>query len=107
MPLNIDTFSQLAKSSFFSSRDISVSGEGKKATAKLGNFLMSQGAVKNDATMAAFKSALENEYGVFGANVFDTVLGSRQEMHKSLRACDVKKCCRACRRYGKTVSCRR
>lgn len=91
MPLNIDTFSQLAKSSFFSSRDISVSGEGKKATAKLGNFLMSQGAVKNDATMAAFKSALENEYGVFGANVFDTVLGSRQEMHKSLRACDVKK----------------
>ena len=40
--------------------------------------------------MKAFRAALENEYGTFGANVFDTVLGHRLEMRKSLRACDVR-----------------
>lgn len=40
--------------------------------------------------MKAFRAALEKEYGTFGANVFDTVLGHRLEMRKSLRACDVR-----------------
>lgn len=91
MPLNIDTFRTLANSTFFSSRDIVVGNEGKLATAKLGNFILSHGTAKNDATMKAFKAALEKEYGVFGTNVFDSILGARLETHKSLRAMDVRR----------------
>ena len=89
MPLNIDTFRNIANSTLFSSRDLAVQGQGETATARLGNFVFSQGAKTNDATMAAFKAALEKEYGVFGTHAFDTVLGSRAQTHKSLRASDV------------------
>ena len=70
-------------------RDIIVSGEGKNATARLGNFFFSQGKAANNATMQAFKAALENEYGSLGTHAFDTVLGSRSQLNKSLRACDI------------------
>ena len=63
-----------------------MQGQGRNATAKPGNYVFSQGAKTNDATMAAFRSALEREYGVFGVNAFDTTLGERSSMHKSLRA---------------------
>ena len=89
-PVSLDTFRAVANSAFFDSRDIVVQGQGENATARLGNFIFSHGNKTNDATMAAFKAALENEYGVFGTHAFDTVLGARQQMHKSLRACDVK-----------------
>ncbi len=88
--LNIDSFRRVADSAFFTSRDIAVQGQGKNATARLGNYVFSQGAKTNDATMAAFRSALEKEYGVFGANAFDSTLGARSSMHMSLRAMDVK-----------------
>ena len=91
MPLTIDTFRAIANSTSFASRDIVVSGADKTATAKLGNFIFSHGTAKNDATMKAFKDALEKEYGVFGTNVFDSVLGARLETHKSLRAMDVQR----------------
>ena len=90
MPLNIDSFMNIANSAIFTSRDIAVQGQGKNATAKLGNYVFSQGTKTNDATMAAFRAALEKEYGVFGANAFDSTLGERSSMHKSLRAMDVK-----------------
>lgn len=90
LPPSLDTFRTLANSAFFSSRDIAVKGEGKTASARLGNFVFSQSAKINDATMKAFKAALEEEYGVFGRHAFDSVLGQRAELHKSLRACDVK-----------------
>ena len=90
MPLTIDQFKTIANSTAFDSRDIAVAGTGKKATAKLGNFVFSQSKAVNDATMAAFRAALEKEYGVFGANAFDSTLGDRSGMHKSLRAMDVK-----------------
>lgn len=89
MPLTVDSFRDIAASSYFGSRDIAVRGEGEVQTARLGNYLFSQGAKTNDATMAAFKAALEHEYGVFGTHAFDTVLGSRAQTHKSLRASDV------------------
>ena len=91
MPITLDSFRTIANSTAFSSRDIVVQGQGKTATAKLGNFIFSHGAAKNDATMKAFKIALEKEYGVFGTNVFDSVLGARLETHKSLRACDIRR----------------
>ena len=90
MPLNIDSFRTVASQTLFGSRDIAVQGQGETAAARLGNFVFSQGAKTNDATMAVFKDALEKEYGVFGTHAFDSVLGSRAQMHKSLRASDVK-----------------
>ncbi len=90
LPPSLDSFRSLANSTSFSSRDIVVSGNDRNATAKLGNFVFSHGKTVNNATMAAFKAALENEYGVFGTNAFDTILGNRNAMHKSLRAMDVR-----------------
>ena len=90
MPVTLDTFRAVANSTLIASRDIAVQGEGKNATARLGNYVFSQGAKTNDATMAAFRAAMEKEYGVFGANAFDSTLGERNSMHKSLRAMDVK-----------------
>ena len=68
MSLNIDSFRTLASQTVFGSRDIAVQGQGETATARLGNFVFSQSAKTNDATMAAFKAALEKEYGVFGTH---------------------------------------
>ena len=90
MPLTIESFGSIADTAWFSSRDIIVQGQGEKATARLGNFFFSQGSEANDETMAAFRSALEEKYGVFGTNAFDTVVGSRAQLHKSLRVSDVK-----------------
>ena len=85
MSLTVNSFREIAQSAWVTSRDIAVTGEGEQATARLGNYIFSQGTEKNDATMAAFKAALEKEYGVFGTHAFDTVLGARQQLHKSLR----------------------
>ena len=43
MPITLDSFRTIANSTAFSSRDIVVQGEGKTATAKLGNFIFSLG----------------------------------------------------------------
>ena len=40
--------------------------------------------------MTAFKTALQNEYGIFGLHAFDTIVGARAQRHQSLRACDIK-----------------
>lgn len=91
MSVSLDTFRNIAASTAFSSRDIAVRGQGQKATARLGNFIFSQSKAANNATMAAFKEALEKEYGALGTHAFDTVVGSRSQMNKSLRACDVQR----------------
>ena len=90
MPINLQSFVNTAKSAIISSRDITIQGKGENATAKLGNYVFSAGKTSNAAVMAAFKSALEREYGVFGTHAFDTILGERLQTGKSLRACDVK-----------------
>ena len=90
MALNLDTFRNVADSAFFTSRDIAIKGEGNNATARLGNYVFSAGTKANKAVMDAFRTALENEYGALGTHAFDTVLGSRDQLKKSLRARDVK-----------------
>ena len=90
MALNLDAFRNIAKSAFITSRDIAIQGSGENATAKLGNYVFSAGKSANKAVMDAFRTALENEYGALGTHAFDTVLGSRDQLRKSLRACDVK-----------------
>ena len=89
MPLNVDAFRSLVGQTRYGNRDIVVSGEGKNATARLGNYFFSQGKAANNATMQAFKAALEKEYGSLGTHAFDTVLGARSQLNKSLRACDI------------------
>ena len=91
MGIDIQAFSRVANSALIKSRDIVITGEGNKAAAKLGNYIFSQGNKANDATMSAFKAALEKEYGVFGTHAFDTYVGTRSQLHQSLRASDVKK----------------
>ena len=78
----------MANSTFFGSRDIKLADD---KTAKLGNFVFSAGKKCNNAVMAAFKDALEKEYGALGTHAFDTVLGSRAQQNKPLRACDVQR----------------
>ncbi len=90
MPINLETFRTVANSAFFTSRDIAISGKGTQASARLGNYVFSAGKSANVAVMKAFKEALEKEYGTLGTHAFDTIVGARAQMKKSLRACDVK-----------------
>ena len=91
MSLNVETFLNVAKSTMFGMRDIEIKGEGKNVTARLGNYVFSAGKSANKAVMSAFRAALENEFGALGTHAFDTVIGSREQLNKSLRACDVRK----------------
>ncbi len=88
MPISLQTFRDVANTSFFGSRDVILTGD--KTSVKLGNLVFSSGAELNADTMKAFKEALEAKYGVFGTHAFDTVVGTRQQLGKSLRASDIK-----------------
>ncbi len=88
MPLTFETFHRLAGSALLGSRDIVVNEARGKA--KLGNLFFSSGAKINDATMKAFRTAISQKHGAFGEHAFDMVLSGRHQLHKSLRACDVK-----------------
>ena len=90
MPVSLESFQNVANASFFGKRDIILKGEGDAQRVTLGRLVFSSGQAANDATMAAFRAALEQKYGVFGLHAFDTVLGTRMQLHKSLRASDVK-----------------
>ena len=59
MAISLETFRAAVGQTRYGNRDIVVSGEGKNATARLGNFFFSQGKAVNNATMKAFKAALE------------------------------------------------
>ena len=88
MPVTLDSFTSAARSTIFDSRRIifaKTSGD-----VKLGKVLISPGTQINEDTMAAFKEALHNEFGVFGDHAFDTVVGTRAQKKFSLRACDIK-----------------
>ncbi|WP_274967884.1 hypothetical protein [Succinimonas amylolytica] len=84
----INRFENIANSWSLGFRDVVVNEQGSEA--KLGRFIISQGAVKNDQTMQAFRDALSRKYGVFGEHAFDTILGARSQLHKSLRVCDIR-----------------
>ena len=91
MPIALDTFQRLADSTRLSSRDIVVTSEDSAELGRVGRFSVTSGAQGvNVSTMEAFREALKNEYGVFGEHAFDTVLASRSQTKKSLRACDVR-----------------
>ncbi len=86
MPLDINSFDTIARSSWFSSRNIVIESN----DVKLGKFLISPGKDANKATMDAFKEALRQEYGIFGVHAFESIVGNRATMNKTLRSGDVK-----------------
>ena len=88
MGVTFERFQRIANSTHFGSRDILVDTNAN--TARLGNFIFSSGKDANTATMKAFREALSQKFGVFGEHAFDTVVGMRSQLRKSLRACDVK-----------------
>jgi len=90
MPIAFNDFLQKADSTLFASRDIIVNNARQAQSVKHGNLIFSSGQKLNDATMAAFKEALQQEYGLFGLHAFDTIVGTRAQLHKSLRARDIK-----------------
>lgn len=85
----ISRFENIANSWTVGFRDVEVNAAGDKA--KLGNLFLSGSKAKNDQTMLAFRDALSKKYGVFGEHAFDTVLGARSQLHKSLRVMDIRK----------------
>ena len=89
-PITFNDFLLKARGSLFDSRAIIVDNVQKAQSVKRGNLIFSSGEKLNDATMAAFKQALQQEYGVFGIHAFDTIVGTRAQLHKNLRACDIK-----------------
>ena len=91
MPITFNDFLQQANATRLGARSIIVDDAQTPQSVKHGIFIFSSGQKVNDATMAAFKEALQQEYGVFGLHAFDTVVGTRAQLHKSLRACDIKK----------------
>ena len=90
-PLSVDIFRNVANSSKRPERDIVVRGENEARTARLGNIVFATAKSLDIATMGAFKEALEAEYGVFGTQAFDTILGTRHQTGQSLRVGDVGK----------------
>ena len=91
MSIALETFQRLANSTRLSSRDIVVTSENSAELGRVGRFSISSGAKDvNVNTMKAFREALKNEFGVFGEHAFDTVLTSRSQTQKSLRACDIR-----------------
>ncbi|MBQ3683503.1 MAG: hypothetical protein II922_10605 [Succinimonas sp.] len=84
----MSSFENIARDAWISSRDVVVNETGDKAIK--GNLFFSAGKESNDNTMKVFREALSQKYGVFGAHAFDTVLGSRMQLHKSLRVCDIR-----------------
>ena len=90
MPITLNDFLLKANTTLFGSRDIVVNDARNAQSVKHGNLIFSAGQKLNDATMTAFKEALQQEYGVFGLHAFDTIVGTRAQLHKSLRACDIK-----------------
>ena len=90
MPITFNDFLLKARGTLFDSQAIIVDNVQNAQSVKRGNLIFSSSQKTNDATMEAFKKALQNEYGVFGLHAFDTIVGTRAQLHKKLRASDVK-----------------
>ncbi len=89
-PITFNDFLLKAQRTLFDSRAIIVDNVQKAQSVKRGNLIFSNSQSTNEATMKAFKNALQQEYGVFGIHAFDTIVGTRAQLHKNLRARDIK-----------------
>lgn len=90
MPLSVSQFVRTAESSWFNN-DVVLTDDNTLRS----KFFHSKSSVEashdvNEATMKAFRAALEREYGIMGESVFDTLLGERARAGRSLRKSDVR-----------------
>lgn len=46
---------------------------------------------KNDAVMRSFRESLSSKFGAIGEHAFDSILGTRMQLHKSLKTKDIRK----------------
>ena len=76
-PITFNDFLLKARGSLFDSRAIIVENARKTQSVKRGNLIFSNSQSTNEATMKAFKNALQQEYGVFGIHAFDTIVDTR------------------------------
>ncbi|MBQ7178838.1 MAG: hypothetical protein IJS08_15590 [Victivallales bacterium] len=91
MPVSLDTFNNVAATSFFSSRDIVMEGNNGPELGRLGRWTVTKSQKQiNQATMDAFCNALKATYGDLGVHAFESVLGSRRAFGESLRAKDIR-----------------
>ena len=92
MPTTVADFQRLAQTASYANRSIVVDDAQQPTDIKFRGSVFSHSNKVNDATMKAFRDALGNDpnYGAFGLHAFDTILGSRAQLKKSLRACDIK-----------------
>jgi hypothetical protein len=95
MPLSVQEFRQIVATANFDSRDIVVNGTGDNANISLGKIgrssILKNDKVLNASTMAAFRTALQKQFGTLGEDAFESVLGTRTQLGKSLRKSDVEK----------------
>jgi hypothetical protein len=92
MPLSVQDFRSIAGTTNYGSRDIVVGADGNVSIGKIGRSSISKNdKVLNANTMSAFRNALKESFGTLGEHAFDTVLGTRMQLGKSLRKSDVEK----------------
>ncbi len=92
MPISVADFQRLAQTASYANRSIVVDDAKQPTDIKFRGSVFSHSSKVNDATMKAFREALGKDpnFGAFGVHAFDTVLCSRAQLKKSLRACDIK-----------------
>ena len=90
MDLKISDFQNFANTSWRDGRKLVVKNEGGRTSVGLGSFVFDPDKKTNSATMEAFRKALVSELGEIGEHAFDSLLGTRRQLGKGLRACDVK-----------------
>lgn len=95
MPISLAQFQNIAQRQLVGARNIVLTGQGEGAAlaSRIAgrSLLVSQSArACNRETMAAFRTAMREQFGIFGEHAFEQVLGERATRCKSLRASDVK-----------------
>lgn len=98
MPVNLQTFTNFAaQHTVHVSKNIHVHAADGQMEVGSASFKQTLGwdLKANQRTMAAFRTCLSNEYGVFGEHAFDAVLGARADVGKTLRAKDIASVMRA------------
>ncbi len=98
MPVNFQTFKDFAASqSPIGLKGFHVHEENRVLEAGAASLKQRLGLnlEANKQTMRAFRDCLSEQYGVFGEHAFDTVLGIRSDLGKTLRARDINSVLRA------------
>jgi len=87
--LNVSQYVNLARSAFFGSSVIELKGADEQRLTFRSSVFSLNNAKVTDATLANFREAMSQAYGVCGEHAFDSVLGVKMQLHQRLTARDV------------------